>query len=61
MLTADDLDSPAPSEMECVFCGLGTWSCLCDPAHPYRSPTPDEIARARAERLSRLERARGAA
>lgn len=50
---------PVAGANDCDRCGLEIWGCVCDPARPYRQPTPEEIELAREERLSRLERTNG--
>lgn len=56
MITAQDLDTPAPGADECQRCGLEVWGCVCDPSRPHRQPTAAEIEQARSERLTRAER-----
>jgi hypothetical protein len=59
-LTGEDLDAidraPARDDLYCVVCALEWWACACDPSHPERRPTPEEIEDAREQRLSRAER-----
>lgn len=51
-------ESPLRTD-DCERCGAIDWrDCVCDPARPYRTPTPAEIERAREARLTRAERQR---
>jgi len=40
----------------CLACGLEGWGCVCDPCAPTEAPTPEQLERARDERLTRAER-----
>jgi hypothetical protein len=57
-VNAYDIDHPLPLDV-CDRCSFDWAACICDPARPYRQPTPEEIETAREERLSRLERQTG--
>jgi hypothetical protein len=55
-MTGEDFDNPLRLDC-CDRCGAVHWGdCVCDPARPYRQPTPAEIEHARTARLTRAER-----
>ena len=58
-LTSDDLDAidaaPAKDDIYCVVCCCEWWNCLCSPAQ-NRTPTAEELEKARDERRTRAER-----